>query len=177
MDRIYINNELTFNSVEESDDFLRIKGYGCHYNIRNLNDEIVDAKSFNHFFDMYNSGFLTPLLNYEHDRTMVIGTVDSITSDNTGLFFECSINAAVPFCKDNLIPNIQKGVIKSFSTEGFIENGYNGIVTNSDGSYYVKDFVLTDLAVVCHPADWSSEFSIANYMKHIPQPSKYYLFM
>lgn len=176
--KLYYNTDLTFNSVEDSNNGnLKVSGYGCHFNTTNLNNEIVDAKSFNRFFDMYRSNFISPLLNWEHDRDFVIGTVDNITSDETGLFFECTVNASIPFCKDNLIPNIKEGVIKSFSTEGVIEGGYDGIITNADGSWYIKNFILTDLAIVRHPADWLSEFSVANCLKNLPQQSKYYLFL
>lgn len=169
--------DLTFNNVQEDDSFLRIEGYGAHYGVVNLNNELVDADSFNMFFDMYGSGKVKPVLNWNHDPNSVIGTVDTITSDTTGLWFACSVNKGVKFCDENLIPNIRAGVINSFSTEGIIRGGYDGIIVNSDGSYYVKDFILTALAVCANGADYNAKFSVANMLRQTePQKrSKWYL--
>lgn len=174
---IYLSGIGTINSYTEDDNFLHIEGYGAHFNRANLNQERVDANSFNQFFTMYNEGKLTPILNWNHDSNQVIGTIDTITSDETGLFFKASINRGVKFCDENLIPNITAGVINSFSTEGYIGGGYDGIVEYEDGSYYVKNFILTALAVVSTPADWDAKFGIANYLKEMKeeQKSKWYL--
>lgn len=174
---IYLSTDLTFNNVTEEDNFLKIEGYGAHFGVANLNNEIVTADSFGLFFDMYKGNKIKPVLNWNHDPNSVIGTVDEITSDTTGLFFRCSVNKGVKFCDENLCPNIRAGVINSFSTEGIIKNGYDGIVVNPDGSYLVKDFLLTALAVVSTPADWDAKFSVANMMRQTePQKrSKWYL--
>lgn len=174
---VYLLTDLTFNNVQDGDGFLKIEGYGVHYGVVNLRQELVDAKSFDMFFDMYGSGKVKPVLNWNHDPNSVIGTVDTITSDNTGLWFSCSVNKGVKFCDENLIPNIKAGVINSFSTEGIIRGGYDGIIVNPDGSYYVKDFILTALAVCANGADYNAKFSVANYLRQSePQKrSKWYL--
>ena len=64
-----------------------------------------------------------------------------------------------------IIPNILSGDLNSFSTEGYIKDGYNGIVENEDGTYYVKDFLLTAVGIVPTPADWDATFTLANYLK------------
>lgn len=175
---IYLSTDLKFNSVTDIDGFLKIEGYGAHYGVVNLNNEIVDKNSFNEFFGMYNDGKITPKLNWNHDGDQIIGTIDDIISDNTGLYFTCSINKDVKICQENLIPNIEKGVIDSFSTEGFIKNGYDGVIINSDGSYYVKDFILTALAVCAVGADYNAKFRLANFLKsEETRRNKWYMLM
>lgn len=163
--RIWFADDMaTFNAIEENDRFLRIEGLGCHFGKPNLNGEIVDSSSFNDFFTMYNSGQLRPLLNYQHQQDCVIGTIDEITRDGIGLHFRCSINKDVAFVRDNLCPNIKNGVIRSFSTEGIIKNGYEGIEEREEG-YYVKSFILSGLAVVNLPADPQATFTVCNMLK------------
>ena len=78
-----------------------------------------------------------------------------------------------------------KGGSNSFSTEGYIQNGYDGIVENEDGSYYVKDFLLTAVAIVPTPADPNATFTLRNFIDEYKLQreeiinkiqSKYYLF-
>ena len=174
---VYLTGLCTINGYEQDDKFLHISGYGNHFNEKNLNNEITDKNSFNEFFSLYNEGKIKPVLNYEHRQDCVIGTIDEITADNTGLFFRASVNRDIPFCGENLIPNIINGVIRNFSTEGIIRGGYDGIVVNPDGSYYVRSFLLTALAIVSVPADWKANFSVANMLRQSePQKrSKWYL--
>lgn len=158
--KLYTSGDIQINSIQEDDNFLRIKGYGSHHNVANLNRQITDAKSYDEFFRLYRENKIVPLLNYEHDPYTVIGTVDSVTCDDTGLYFECSVNKAVKICDEQIIPNIKAGVLKSFSTQGFVS--YDDIVENEEtGNYYCRNFILTDLAVVAHPADWQSEFEVS----------------
>ena len=152
------------NSIEESDKIF-IEGYACHFNSKNLNMEIVDENSFKTFFNMYESKQITPILNYNHDSNWIIGGIDEIISDSTGLYMRSHINKGVKICDEMIIPNVMNGTLSKYSTEGYISNGYNGIVENEDGSYYVKDFILTATAIVPTPADPFAEFTLANYIK------------
>lgn len=161
----FADDMATFNAIEENDRFLRIEGLGCHFGKPNLNGEIVDSSSFNDFFTMYNNGQLNPLLNYQHDQNQVIGTIDEITTTNEGLFFRASINKDVEICRTNLVPNIKNGVIRSFSTEGIIKNGYDGIEQRENNTYFVRSFLLTGLAVVNLPADPKATFTVSNMLK------------
>lgn len=161
--RIYINNLKIENAVE-TDSLLNIEGYCCHFDRANLNMEIVNAKSFDTFFDMYVEGKLNPKLNYNHTDT-IIGGIDDFDIKKDGLYMKAHVNKNVAICKDMIIPNILSGDLNSFSTEGYIKDGYNGIVENEDGTYYVKDFLLTAVGIVPTPADWDATFTLANYLK------------
>lgn len=145
-------------------DVLRIGGYACHYDVTNLNSERVNAKSFDSFFCLYNEGKLKPRLNWEHTDT-VIGGIDEIVSKENGLWINCHLNQGVKIVSDMIAPNILSGDLDSFSTEGYILNGYNGIVENAeDDSYYVKDFILTAVSIVRTPADWDAVFTVQNFI-------------
>lgn len=159
--KIY-NNFVIENKVEE-DDFLRIEGFCAHFGRPNLNNEIVDETSFDEFFGMYGSGKLTPALNWNH-TDQIIGGIDAISKKESGLYMTARINKSVPVC-GMIVPNVLKGDITGLSTEGFVKNGWEGVVENGDGSYFVKDFILTAVAVTPTPADWDAKFTVRNYMK------------
>lgn len=171
--KIYFNNQnLHITNAIEEDSSLKILGTAAHFGSANLNGEIVDEKSFDSFFTLYNAGKLTPALNYNHDSAMLIGGVDKLYVTDNALCCEAHLNKDVAFCRDTLIPMVKGGDIKSFSTEGFVD--YNDIVTNEDNTYYCKNFLLTAIAVVSVPADYNSEFSIKNYVEacKLQQPKK-----
>ena len=162
MEDIILTNTYTIQNAVEDSDKLNIEGYCCHYNKTNLNDQIVDARSFDYFFNLYDEGKMKPALNYEH-TTEIIGGVDSIERRDDGLFMTAHLNKSVPV-NNMIIPNIIAGDIKSFSTEGFVKGGYAGLEERDNG-FYIKDFVLTAVAIVSVPADWDAEFSVANMLK------------
>lgn len=164
MEKIFINGLLIENAKQESDR-VNIEGYACHFNKVNLNSEIVDESSFKTFFDMYNSKQISPKLNYNHNNDLIIGGIDEIISDKTGLYMTAHINKGVKICDEMLIPNILQGDLDSFSTEGYILNGYDGIIENEDNTYYVRDFILTAVGIVPTPADYDAKFSLSNYLK------------
>lgn len=165
--KIFINDLRIENSVER-DDRLDIEGFCCHFNTTNLNNEIVDAKSFDEFFQLRKEGKLSPALNYNHTDT-IIGGIDDIETFKEGLYMTAHINKNVAICKDMIIPLILSNDISGLSTEGFIKNGWDGIVTNEDDSYYVKSFILTGVAVCAVPADWDARFSLSNYLNEYRQ--------
>ena len=164
MEQIYVsNNNYQIHNAIETDDFLKIEGYCCHFNKMNLNKEVVDENSFNYFFSLYNDGKLTPRLNYNHTDA-VIGGIDKIRVEYGGLYMYAHLNKNIPLNNEMIIPNILAGDIKSLSTEGFIKDGYNGIQEIENG-YYVKNFVLTGVSVVSTPSDPDAKFSISNFFK------------
>lgn len=178
MDKTYrLFNNYDIVNLKNDADKTTIEGYCAHFGEANLNMERVDKNSFQTFFSMYNEGKLLPYLNYNHDNDKQLGGIDMLDTDDKGLFIVAHLNNNVPFVKDWIIPNIEAGDLKSFSTEGYIGGGYEGIVEHEDGTYYVKDFILTAVALVQTPADWKSEFSIANdYKNHLILPQrKWYL--
>ena len=166
---ITTNNYEIHNAVE-TDDFLNIEGYCCHYNKMNLNSQVVDEKSFAYFFSLYNANKLTPRLNYNHSDT-VIGGIDKIRTEYDGLYMYAHLNKNIPVNNEMIIPNILAGDIKSLSTEGFIKDGYKGIEELENG-YYVKNFVLTGVSVVSTPSDPDAQFSITNFVKEYEEWKK-----
>ena len=160
--KIYLNDFKIENYADDSD-FLKIQGYCCHYGNANLNDEIVDNTSFAAFFKLYNDKKLNPSFTYDHSDE-VIGGIDSIVSKKDGLYLTARLNKKVKRCNEMIIPNIMAGDLNSLSTEGFPLNYTKSIVENEDGSYFVKDFILTAVSVVRTPADYDAKFSITNYI-------------
>lgn len=156
-------NGIQIENAKESDDRLNIEGYACHFNSVNLNSEIVDENSFKYFFELYNAKKLVPKLNWNHTE-VIIGGVDDIISDKTGLYMTAHINKGVKVCDEFLIENIKQGDICQLSTEGWVLNGYEGIIEHEDGSYYVKDFLLQNIAVTPHAADPDAVFTIQNFL-------------
>lgn len=161
-DFILYNSFKIENALTE-DEKLIINGYCAHFGVKNLNEEVVDANSFNEFFSLYDSGKLTPCLNYNHNSDQIIGGIDYIERTKNGLFMTAHLNKNVPLC-DMLIPNILSGDISGLSTEGFVKNGVDGVEFLDEGGYYVKDFLLTGVAVVSTPADWNAQFTVKNYL-------------
>lgn len=180
MNKLYYNNICKIENASTEDGFLKIEGYCAHYGKPNLNDEIVDAKSFDAFFNMYKSNQITPHLTWEHTDT-VIGGIDKIVSKNNGLWMSARLNNNVKIVNEMIAPNVLAGDIDRFSTEGYIMNGIDGIVENEDGSYYVKNFLLTAVSVVRTPADPAAVFTVKNFVdewnaEHKPI-RKFYWFM
>ena len=162
MNKIFINGIKIENAVNK-DNIISIEGYCCHFGRPNLNNECVDANSFKKFFDMYENGIIKPNLNYNHSDRL-IGGIDDIASMDEGLYMQAHLNKDVALVRDTIWPLIESGDIDSVSTEGFIDNGWNGIIENEDGSYYVKDFILLGVALVANPADWDAKFTFKNFL-------------
>lgn len=162
-DILQIRHTFKIENAVTEDNNLVINGMAAHYNVRNLNDEIVDANSFSEFFNLYNEGKLTPALNWNHSDT-IIGGVDLIESRKDGLWMQAHLNGNVAICRDMIIPCIMGNELNSFSTEGYIRDGVNGVDFNEDGSYYVRNFLLTAVAIVPTPADSDAKFSVKNYL-------------
>lgn len=176
----YIENpSLHITNAVDDTDFLIIEGTAAHFDVPNLNSEIVNAASFDKFFKMYKEEKkIKPALTYNHDSSNLIGGIDDIYVDNNTLMCLAHINKNIKFCADTLIPSIIAGDTKSFSTEGYLS--YDDIVERGDGTYYCKNFLLTAISVVNLPADYQSEFVIKNWyeaekaLKEKPK-SKWYL--
>ena len=146
--KIYFSNSLL--NFEQDGDRFNLTGYAAHFGEANLNRERVDASSFAQCLKDRSEGKHNVVVNYNH-QSEVYGGVDEITTDSTGLFVRAHLNTAIPFVRDNLVPNILAGDLKSFSAEGVCPNGFEDIIYNQ------KD--------TPHPADWKSEFSVANVFK------------
>ena len=146
-----------------------IAGIACHWDKENLNSQVVDKNSFSSFMKLYKDGKLTPTLNYEHNMEKRIGLIDSIDLQDDGMWIEAHINARIPYVSEWLLPLIEAGDLKGLSTEGFPLNGYESITELENGAIYVKDFILSAVAVTATPADWDAEFSIANYIENWKQ--------
>ena len=166
--KLYINNPIDNLKFTNSEDKLEIEGYCCHWNKKNLNGEIVMKESFDTFFAAYSKGTIRPVLNHEHDNSRVIGGIDELDRDDTGLYIIAHLNKTIPYVNEWLVPNIVAGDIKNLSTEGFPVGGINSIKINEDKSYTVLDFMLTAVAIVNHPADTIADFSVRNYMQGVP---------
>lgn len=176
--RIYLSGDYKITNSLEDDNKLYIDGYACMYNHKNLNNEIVTADSFKDFFDMYKAGKINPKLNYNH-TSQYIGGINEFHSTKDGLFINAYLNKDVSLVKDMLLPLILDGTISQFSTEGMVKDGYNGICEHEDGSYTVKSFILTDVAIVAHPAEWNATFTVKNYLQSLKEKEfklKYYLY-
>lgn len=163
---ITLNSYCDITNAVTEDNFLKIEGYAAHYNKPNFNSEIVNADSFNMFFNMYKSKELEPVVNYEHSDT-VLGDVTEIVSKKDGLWISARLNNDVKIVNEMLAPNILAGTLKKFSTEGIIYGGLDGIVVNKDNTYYVKNFLLTAVSIVRTPADPNAAFSVKNYIEEL----------
>lgn len=163
MKNIVLGNFKIENAVNK-EDIIEIEGFACHFGKKNLNNEIVNAQSFDTFFKMYENKELVPKLNYNHDNNYIIGGINDIISVEEGLYMSAYLNNKVSIVREMIAPNVLDGTLNAFSTEGFIKDGYNGIEENEDGSYYVKDFLLTMVAIVPTPADPSAHFSLKNFI-------------
>lgn len=179
---IYLQNDIKLINLKEDDGKMFLEGYACHYNKTNLNSQVVNAKSFNTYFDLLSKNTISrAIMNWEHDMNKQIGAIDNITSDDDGLFIEAHLNTEIPFVNEWLVPNIKANDLSGLSTEGYVYGGINGIIMNEDGSYYVKDMILTAVALTNNPADVDARFSLANAVKEWNlekeiKKSKWYLF-
>ena len=179
MNNIYYNNDNTELLYENGEDgkFI-ITGYAALFNHKNLNNEVVFETSFDSSMQMIADGQLKPYLNYEHNPDKIIGGIDNVEKDKKGLIITSHLNRKIKWVDEWLCPLIENGDIKSYSTEGTVLSP-DDIVENSDGSYTVKNFILLGCAITKTPAEWQSEFSIANAIKSFESErvkSKWYLF-
>lgn len=158
---IFSANDLHIYNVSEESNMLKIDGTAAHFNTANLNGEIVDAKSFDNFFTLYNDGKLRPALTYNHDSNMLIGGIDNIYIEDDTLRCSAHLNKDIAFCRDTLIPMVLSGDVKSYSTEGFVS--WDDIEERDNNTYYAGNFMLTAVSIVTVPADYKSEFSIKNH--------------
>ena len=162
--KFYIENRFELANAAQEDGFLRIEGFCCHFDIRNLNDQVTDSKSFDAFFEMYNSGKLKPVMNYNHDPNQVIGGIDDVAVMDDGLYLQARLNMSVPLVRDMIAPNVMAGDINSFSTEGRTLNSpHEDLVPLANGGFYIRNFILTAVAVVTTPADPDAKFEIRNF--------------
>lgn len=159
---LYLANEVKLFNFTEEDNKAVIKGRATRFNNTNLNHERVDAKSFDVFFQLWKSGDLKPVMNYEHCYDKVIGGIDTVEAKEDGLYVSAHLNKEIPFVNDWIIPNIKSGDISALSTEGYVLNGYDGIKWIDDDTYYVESFIMTALAITTNPADTQARFSLAN---------------
>lgn len=162
---IYLGNDLKVLNFTEDGDKAVIEGRATRFNNSNLNGETVDAKSFATFLKLWGDGKAKVQMNYEHCYDKIIGGVDEITVKDDGLFVRSHLNTAIPFVGEWLIPNIKNGDINSLSTEGYVLNGPDGITWLAKNKYYVKDFILSAIALTTHPADVEATFSMANAIR------------
>ena len=89
-------------------------------------------------------------------------------------------NLNMEIVDEMIAPNVLKGSLCKFSTEGYIQNGIDGIEERGE-NYYVRDFLLTGVAVVRTPADPKAVFCVKNYMdawksEHAPKRKWYVMF-
>lgn len=166
--RIYLNG-LGITKVTNTENFVNIEGFAAHFEKANLNREIVNAESFNDFFELYNAGKLRPRLNYEHTEQL-LGGIDSLEIKDNGLYMKAHLNKNVKMVSDTILPLIESNDINSFSTEGFID--WNDIVENEDGSYFVKSFMLTGVSIVSCPADPDAKFSLNSFINEYLEKKK-----
>lgn len=179
---IYLQNDIKLINLKEDDGKMFLEGYACHFNKTNLNSQIVNAKSFEKYFELLKNNTISKaIMNWEHERDKQIGAIDNITSDEDGLFIEAHLNTEIPFVSDWLVPNIKANDLTGLSTEGYVYGGINGIITNEDGSFYVKDFILSAVALTNNPADVEARFSLANAVQewndvNTAKKTKWYIF-
>ena len=102
-------------------------------------------------------------MNWNHSDQLIGGIRDIISVDE-GLYMTAYLNNKIALVRDMITPSVLAGELDSFSTEGYIQNGYDGIEENEDGSYYVKDFLLTAVAIVPTPADPNATFTLKNFI-------------
>ena len=165
--KFYLDNKFELANASQDDNFLKIEGYACRFDLANLNGQICDAKSFDAFFNLYNSGKLKPKINWEHNGDQIIGGIDDVAVMDDGLYLQARLNMNIPLVRDMIAPNVMAGDIDSFSTEGRTLNSpMEDLVERKDGSFYVRNFILTAVAVVTTPADWTAKFGIANYIEN-----------
>ena len=179
---IRLFEDFAISNASEDGELLKIEGKACTYGVKNLNHEIVNEKTFSETFRLYNANKLKPAFTFEHQKDKVIGGIDLLESRQDGLYIKAHLNKNVKLCQDTLIPCILSNDIRSLSTEGYIIGGINGVDVYDDGSYYIKNMMLTAVSVVNVPADPSANFyTVANFLKEIkekePAKSKWYLFV
>ena len=161
MNTVYLNG-LQIENVKDTEKTVEIEGFICHFNKANLNNEIVDANSFNNFFSLYRNNKLRPRLNYEHTNQL-IGGIDEIETFDEGLYMRAHLAKNVAIVRDTILPLIEIKDLTSFSTEGYVD--FNDIIEHADGTYYVSNFMLTGCSIVSCPADPQAKFSLSNFIK------------
>lgn len=171
------SHDYTINSVVVDDEFVNIAGSAAHFGTANLNGQVVDAKSFERSIELFKNETVVPALNYNHDANSLIGSVTDLHCTDDTLEVSARLNKNISLVSNMLLPMIEAGDLKSFSTEGYIN--LNDCKQFPDGTYYAPEFSLRAIAIVSCPADHESRFTIRNYFDNqykLNNIIKYYFF-
>lgn len=171
------SHNYTINSVVVEDEFINIAGSAAHFDKPNLNLQRVDAKSFQKSIERFKNQTVIPALNYNHDANSLVGAVTDLHCTDETLEVSARLNKNIPLVSNMLLPMIEAGDLKSFSTEGYID--LRNCKQFEDGTYYAPEFQLTAVAIVSCPADDQSRFTIKNYFENqfkLNNIVKYYFF-
>lgn len=155
-----------YAAPKEGDNLQRIAGYVCKWNETNANGWNIRPGAFDKSLAAFKEQGLKPRLDYEHDFLAVIGGIDSLESDENGLYIEAHLNTDVALVRDTVLPLMKSGDLNFFSSEFITDEAE----WSEDGNYVlVQSATLVGVAVVSLPADAGAEAYLASYR---PQPKE-----
>lgn len=161
MERTYVKNtDLHRATITTNGNIYVVEGYACHFNVPNLNGEIVTPEVFEPFFRILEANHVMPYFNYDHGGTL-IGGWDDIVADEVGLKVRGHIYRDIAFVKENLSPLIEGGELAHLSTEGFICEAFP-----AEDGYNVGEFELIGISLVPMPADMRAKVTITEPNKN-----------
>lgn len=155
---IHINGLIT--SSETNEKVLKIAGYAAHWDVPNLNGEVVHKDSFNRFLTALKDNGQMPAMTVYHNSEKVVGKWTLIEARDEGLYVEGELYLENSYVANEIAPLIRNGALKSLSTEGFSKMDENDI--NNDGSVTINHFTLTAISIVSVPADLEAQFETKN---------------
>lgn len=155
-----------YAAPKEGDNLQRIAGYVCKWNETNANGWNIRPGAFDKSLAAFSEQGLKPRLDYEHDFSAVIGGIDSLESDDKGLYIVAHLNTDVALVRDTVLPLMKSGDLNFFSSEFITDEAE----WSEDGNYVlVQSATLVGVAVVSLPADSGAEAYLASYR---PQPKE-----
>lgn len=157
-----INLSNTIDIPEENR--LYVEGYCMHFNVVNMNREMVLPGAFDEFFKILKEKNNMPVMNAFHKSDLIIGLWTSLKQDENGLWVEGYVDLNIKYVADNIAPLIRTGALNNLSTEGFVD--YNDIEPKED-HYIVNKMILTGISLVPIGADLDTKFipkEVRNYI-------------
>jgi HK97 family phage prohead protease len=143
VDLKYKQISFDIKSSTDSDKFYTFSGYASTFGNEDLVGDIIEQGAFTDSLKQRK-----PKLLYQHDRSMVLGTITKSEEDNHGLFITAQLPKENSLAKDVGVL-MKTGAVDSMSI-GFIISDFE---ENEDHKFVIKKLDLYEISVVTFPAN------------------------
>ncbi len=155
-----LKNGFYFENSKEVEEGILLSGYFKKWNVNNFNNEEYAKNAYDKFINNYFiKNKLNVPINLMHGWNFesLAGKIQNMKKDDTGIFIEVLISKGAVYF-ENVKQLLKDKVLQGFSDEGFAED----YEKKEDGSYLIKEAVLTKISLVDIPAEATAKIEIKN---------------